>query len=164
MNDEFKVRREVQEHISKTNSAEDIFGLFKCLNYPKDILFDTSSKRKKETFDFKKEDEQRIKEIYSILSFDEKLPVFLIESKTLAPSFIRSVTTTFDKQYLHFLLIFATDYSEIIFVFPNREKIEAGKHKLKLTKLILNKQEIHYTDTQTLSNIYYEKEKNWRDV
>ncbi|MDD2666722.1 MAG: Eco57I restriction-modification methylase domain-containing protein [Methanocellales archaeon] len=164
MKDEFKLRREVQEHISKINSAKDIFELFKYLNYPERVLFDTSSKRKKDTFDFKKEDSERIKEIYSILSFDEKLPVFLIESKTLVQSFIRSVTTTFDKQYLHFLLIFATDYSEIVFVYPKREKIEVGKHKLKLTKLTINKKSLHYTDIQTLANINFEKEGTWRDV
>lgn len=159
-----KLKQEIQEKIAKFNSAEDIYGLFKLLNYPENILFDTSSKRKKETFDFKKEDAERIKEIYSILSFDEKLPVFLLEIKTLTSSFIRSITTTFDKQYLHFLLIFAKDYSEIVFVFPKREKIETGKHKLKLIKLIINKKEIHFTEIQTLSNIYFEKEESWRDV
>ena len=164
MKDNIQLRREMQEHISRLKSADNIFGLFKLLNYPDNILFDISFKRKKDTFDFKKVDIQRIKEIYSILSFDEKLSVFLIESKTLIPSFIRSVTTTFDKQYLHFLLIFATDYSEIVFVFPKREKIEAGKHKLKLIKLIINKKELHYTDIQTLSNINFEKEETWSDV
>jgi len=169
MIDNIKLRREIREYIGKLKSAEDIFGLFKLLNYPDNILFDASYKRKKEEFDFKKEDVQRIKEIYAILSFDEKLPVFLIEAKTLTPSFIRSVTTTFDKQYLHFLLIFSVDYSEVIFVFPKREKVEAGKHKLKLTKLIINKEEIidkkeHYTVIETLSNIHFEKESTWRDI
>jgi len=169
MKDNIKLRREIQENIGKLKSAENIFDLFKLLNYPDDVLFDISSKRKKESFDFKKEDAQKIKEIYAILSFDEKLPVFLIETKTLAPSFIRSVTTTFDKQYLHFLLIFSTDYSEIVFVFPKREKIETGKHKLRLTKLIINREEIidkkeHYTVIETLSNIYFEKEGTWRNV
>lgn len=164
MIDELKLRENVREHISKTNSAESIFELFKLLNYPEKTLFDTSSKRKKDTFDFKKEDAQRIKEIYSVLSFDEKLPVFLIESETLVPSFIRSVTTTFDRQYLHFMLIFATDYSEIVFVLPKKERIEVGKHKLKLTKLILNKKELHYTDIQTLSTIYFEADETWRDA
>ncbi|MBU4266500.1 MAG: hypothetical protein KKE96_04660 [Candidatus Altiarchaeota archaeon] len=159
-----ELREEIQKHISKLNSTEDIFDLFKLLNYPDKLLFDISSKRKKGVFDFKKEDSQRIKEIYSILSFDEKLPVFLLETTTLVPSFIRSVTTNFDRQYLHFLLIFTTDYSEVVFVFPNREKIETGKHKLKLTKLIVNKEDIHYTDIQTLSNILYEEESSWRDV
>jgi len=169
MTDNIKLRREIREYIGKLKSAEDIFGLFKLLNYPDNILFDASYKRKKEEFDFKKEDVQRIKEIYAILSFDEKLPVFLIEAKTLTPSFIRSVTTTFDKQYLHFLLIFSIDYSEVIFVFPKHEKVEAGKHKLKLTKLIINKEEIidkkeHYTVIETLSNIYFEKGNTWRDI
>ncbi|MCD6434452.1 MAG: Eco57I restriction-modification methylase domain-containing protein [Candidatus Diapherotrites archaeon] len=169
MTDNIKLRREIREYIGKLKSAEDIFGLFKLLNYPDNILFDVSYKRKKEEFDFKKEDVQRIKEIYAILSFDEKLPVFLIEAKTLTHSFIRSVTTTFDKQYLHFLLIFSVDYSEVIFVFPKREKVEAGKHKLKLTKLIINKEEIidkkeHYTVIEILSNIYFEKESTWRDI
>jgi len=154
----------IKEHILKINFPKDIFELFKLLNYPKESIFDISYKRKKSSFDFKKEDEQRINEIYAILNFDEKLPVFLIEATTLTPSFVRSVTATFDKQYLQFLLIFTTDYSEITFVFPNREKIEIGKHKLKLTKLLLNKAEIHYTEIQAISNIYYEGEDNWRDI
>ncbi|MDI3544145.1 MAG: hypothetical protein PWQ28_426 [Candidatus Woesearchaeota archaeon] len=62
------------------------------------------------------------------------------------------------------MLIFAIDYSEIIFVFPKREKIETGKHKLRITKLILNKKDLHYTDIQTLSSIYFENEKTWRDI
>lgn len=169
MKDNTQLKREIREHISRFKSASDIFSLFKLLNYPDKILFDVSSRRKKDAFDFKKEDASRINEIYSILSFDEKLPVFLLETKTLTPSFIRSVTTTFDKQYLHFLLIFSADYSEVIFVFPNREKIETGKHKLKLTKLIINKEDIidkneHYTVVEALANIHFENEGNWRDV
>lgn len=164
MDNDLELRKEIHENLRKIKTAKDIFSLLKKLNYPENVVFDISSKRKKSTFDFKKEDEQRIKEIYSVLSFDEKLHVFLLEVSTLTPSFIRSVTSTFDKQYLHFLLIFSSDYSEIVFVFPNREKIEAGKHKLKLTKLIVNRDEIHYTDIQTLSNISYEGEGNWRDI
>ncbi len=169
MRDNLQLKRKIQEHISKLKSAEDIFSLFELLNYPKKTLFNASAKRKKENFDFKKEDSQRINEIYALLSFDEKLPVFLIEAKTLTPSFIRSVTATFDKQYLHFLLIFSVDYSEVIFVFPKRERIKAGKHKLKLTKLVINKEEIidkkeYYTVIETLSNIYFEEGDTWRDV
>src|SRR3989344_9112050 len=114
MKDNITLRRELQASITEIKSAKDVFDLFKKLNYPEKVLFDTSSRRKKTTFDFKKEDEQRIKEIYSILSFDEKLPVFLLETTTLVPSFIRSVTNTFDKQYLQFLLIFTVGYSEIV--------------------------------------------------
>ncbi len=164
-----EIRERIYQHITKINSAQDIFDLFKLLNYPKNILFDISSKRKKTSFDFRKEDEQRIKEVYSILSFDDKLPVFLLETTTLTPSFIRSVTNTFDKQYLQFLLIFTTRYSEIIFVFPDREKVEVGKHKLRLTKLIVDKEDViskkeYYSVIETLANIRYENEAIWRDV
>ncbi|MBS3152640.1 Eco57I restriction-modification methylase domain-containing protein [Candidatus Woesearchaeota archaeon] len=159
-----KLRKALQRHINELKSPADIYNLFRIINYPEKVIFDTTSKRKKSAFDFKKEDEQRIKEIYSVLSFDENLPVFLLEVSTLTSSFIRSVTNTLDKQYLQFLLIFSSDYSELVFVFPDREKAEAGKHKLKLTRLILNKNEIRYTDIQTLSDICYDGEDNWRDI
>ena len=164
-----ETREHIYQHITKIKSAQDIFDLFRLLDYPKDIVFDISSKRRKTSFDFKKEDEQRIKEIYSILSFGKDLHVFLLETATLAPSFIRSVINTFDKQYLQFLLIFTIDYSEIVFVFPDREKIEDGKHKLKLTKLIVDREDIiskkeYYSVIETLANIRYENEASWRDV
>jgi len=165
-----ETRKHIYQHITKIKSAQDIFELFRLLNYPKDIVRDISSKRRKNSFDFRKEDEQRINEIYSILSFGEELSVFLLEVTTLTPSFIRSVTNTFDKQYLQFLLIFTTEkYSEIVFVFPDREKIEAGKHKLKLTKLIVDRDDIiskkeYYSVIETLANIRYQNETSWRDV
>jgi hypothetical protein len=164
-----EMRERIYKHITETSRPQDIFDLFKLLGYPEDVVFDVSAKRKKTSFDFKNEDDQRIKEIYSILSFEKKLPVFLLETTTLVPSFIRSVTNTFDKQYLQFLLILTTDYSEIIFVFPDREKIEAGKHKLRLTKLIVDKEDIksrkeYYSVIETLANIQYENEVSWRDV
>jgi hypothetical protein len=155
--------------VIKTRSAKDLFDLFKILGYPESVILDPSSKRKKSDFDFRKEDEERIKEIFSILSFDKNLPVFLLETTTLHPSFVRSVASTFDKQYLQFLLIFTTDYSEISFVFPDKEKIEAGKHKLKLTKLTLDKEDIkskrdYYSVIQTLANMEYEDKASWREV
>ncbi len=169
MLNEVILRERIYKQVIKTKSANDLFDLFKILGYPENVILDPSSKRKKSDFDFRKEDEERIKEIYSILSFDKNLPVFLLETTTLHPSFVRSVASTFDKQYLQFLLIFTTDYSEISFVFPDKEKIEAGKHKLKLTKLILDKEDIrskrdYYSVIQTLANMEYEDKAGWREV
>lgn len=165
------MKKQIKKYISNLNSADDIFSLFKLLNYPKDIIFDVSYIRDKEDFGFKKEDSERIENIYSVLSFEEHLPVFLLETTTLTPSFIRSVTNKFDSQYMRFILIFSIldDYSDVLFVLPNREKVEAGKYKLKLTKLNVNKEEIrdkneYFTVIETLSNIYYENELNWRFV
>ena len=169
MLNEVILREHIYQQVIKTRSAKDLFDLFKILGYPESVILDPSSKRKKSDFDFRKEDEERIKEIFSILSFDKNLPVFLLETTTLHPSFVRSVASTFDKQYLQFLLIFTTDYSEISFVFPDKEKIEAGKHKLKLTKLTLDKEDIkskrdYYSVIQTLANMEYEDKVSWREV
>ena len=169
MINEAVLRGRVFEKVIETESAKDIFDLFKILGYPENTILNTSSKRKKTTFEFRKEDEDRINEIYSILSFGDELPVFLVETTTLHPSFIRSVTTTFDKQYLQFLLIFTTDYSEIVFVLPDKGKVEAGKHKLKLTKLNVELEDVkskthYYSVIQTMSNIQYKEGTGWRDV
>ncbi len=152
-----ETRMRISEYLSKIKSAKDLFELFRTLNYPEDIVFDISAKRKKETFEFRKDDDEKIKEIYSILSIENKTHIFLLETTSIAPSFIRSVTATFDRQYLNFLLIITLDYSEIVFVFPNREKINGDQHKLKLTKLIINTTEIYYTDIQTISTLLYEE-------
>ncbi len=163
------IRENLYNQIIKIDSAKDIFDLFKILNYPDKVLLNPSYKRKKDTFDLRKEDEDKIREIYSILTFEDKLPVFLLETTSLAPSFLRSITSTFDKQYLQFLMIVTIDYSEMIFILPDREKIDAGKQKLRLIKLVINKEDIankkeYYSIIETLSNIYYDDEVNWRDV
>jgi hypothetical protein len=164
-------KKQIKKHLCTLKSAEDIFELFKLLNYPEESIFDTSYKRDKTDFNFKKEDYDRINNVYSVLNFEKKLPVFLLETKSLAPSFIRSVTKKFDSQYMWFLLIFAVsnDYSEVLFVLPDREKVETGTYKLKLTKLTVDKDEIkdkneYYTVIETISKICYEKEVNWRFV
>ena len=164
MTDESNLRLAISDCLKRAKSANEIFELFRLLNYQDAVLFDTTYKRKKNTFDFKKEDAQRIKEIYSVLSFDDKLQAFLLETTALTPSLLRSIAATFDKQYLHYLLIFSVDYSEIAFVFPYREKFEAGKHKLKLTKLVVDPNNLHYTDVHTLASMRSAKEETWRDV
>jgi len=163
--DKVTIRQEMRAWIGQLGSAEDVHDLFAKLNYPKEAIFGFPSKRKKSAFDLKKEENQKFKDIYSILSFDEKLSVFLVESSTLHPSFIRYVTKVFADRYIRFLLILTVNYSELVFVFPDYEKKRTGTHKLKITKLVLNKKEIHYTDVDTLANLYYRgDEASWRDV
>ncbi len=162
-------RESVYNQTLKIDESKDVYELFKVLGFPEDAILDPSSKRKKSTFEFRKEDNERIKEIYSILNVDNKLPVFLLETTTLVPSFIRSVTNTFDKQYIQYLLIFTIDYNEITFVFPDKEKVETGKHKLKLIKLNVDKEDIktkkaYYSVIETLANLRYENKTTWRDV
>jgi hypothetical protein len=169
---DIKVKEAVKEHLEKIKEAKDIYTLFSVLKYPKDFIFETNTERKKATFEFKKEDDERISKIYSVFGFEnkatgkkDKLPVFLIECNSIAPSFIRSVVTTFDRQYLPpYLLIFTIDYFKIVFAFPKHEKIEAGKHKLRVTKLVVDKSYLHYTDVETISNMVYEGEDHWAHI
>lgn len=165
MKNKTEIRQKIAEFVEHIDSAEDVYSLFKELNYQEDILFKFPSKRKKSVFDLNKEESQKVKEIYSVLSFDEKLSVFLIESSTLNPAFIRYITKVFADKYIRFLLILTINYREIVFIFPDYEKKQTGSHKLKITKLVLDKKEIHYTDIETLSNLFYTgDESSWRDV
>ena len=42
------MREDVKKHIEKITSPDQIYTLFKLLNYPKSVFFDSSFKRKKE--------------------------------------------------------------------------------------------------------------------
>ena len=169
MENDSALKESIYNQILKIIDAQGVYDLFSILGYPESSIMDPSSKRKKTTFEFKKEDNERINEIYSILNADDKLPVFLLETTTLVSSFIRSVTNTFDRQYIQYLLIFTTNYNEITFVFPDKEKIEVGKHKLKLIKLNVDKEDIRtkkvrYSVIETLANLRYENKATWREV
>ena len=163
------IRKIVYDQVLKIKDAKGVFELFRNLGYPENSILDASSKRKKSTFEFKKEDNERINEIYSVLNVDGNLPVFLLETTTFAPSFVRSVTSTIDRQYIQYLLVFTTDYNEITLVFPDKEKVEVGKHKLKLIKLNVDKEDIrtkkdYYSVIETLTNLRYENKATWREV
>ena len=103
MENDIILRENVYNQIIKIDRAKDIYELFSILGFPKSDILDPSSKRQKSTFEFKKDDNERIKEIFSVMNLDKKLPVFLLETTSLTPTFIRSVTNTFDKQYIQFL-------------------------------------------------------------
>ena len=169
MENDSALKESVYNQILKIKDSSGVYDLFSILGFPESSILGPSSKRKKTAFEFKKEDNERINEIYSILNVDDKLPVFLLETTTLVPSFIRSVTNTFDRQYIQYLLIFTINYNEITLVFPDKEKVEVGKHKLKLIKLNVDKEDIRtkkvrYSVIETLANLRYENKATWVDV
>lgn len=164
MNSELK--KAIKDHLVTIESPREIYELFQLLDYPEEYIFDESYKRKKDEFDFRGEDSDRILEIYQVMFIEDRLLVFFLETKTLTHSFIRRVTEKFETKYRRLLLIFASpsdDYSTIIFVLPQREKVEIGKYKLKLIQLKVSREEIrdrneHYTVVHILSKIRYENE------
>lgn len=161
-----ELKKSIKACISNFDSADDIFELFKILNYPVGILLNKASKREKGSFNFRKEVNDKIINIYSVLTIGRKLNSFLIESNTISSSFIKSVTDSFGNVgYRDLLLIFSNpdNYSRVVFVFPVLKWINVGKHRFELNKLIIDKSEIidkneFYTIVDTLSKIYYEDE------
>lgn len=164
MVDNSKLRNEVKNYIENLDSPKKVYDLFRKLNYPKDKIFDTAYVKKIKEFGFAKDEREKINKIYTVISYD-KLNVFLLETKSLTRSFIRYLTKIFSNMYDRFLLILTVDYKEIYFVFPDYEKKEAGKHKLKITTLVLKRDELYYTDIEIISNIALSNDNyTWREI
>ncbi len=154
----------LKKFITSIDSPNKIYELFKELNYPKDKILDIS-KRDIKDFDFAKDEREKVKNIYPVFSYAKDLNIFFIEVKSLSNQFIRYITRVFDDRYNRFLLILTIDFKNLVFVFPEREKVEAGKHKLKITKLSLKRDELYYTDIETIFNIALSgKEITYRDI
>ena len=142
-----------------------VYELFRGLDYPENKVLDPSYKRKIDAFEFARDEKEKVKDIYTVFNYDGKLQVFLIEAKSLTVPLVRYLTKRLSDRYLRFLLILTTDYKEYTFVFPEFERIEEGKHKLKLTRLIFDRENPYHTDLLTISNIALTgEEENWRDV
>ena len=164
MIDKTELRNRTKKQIESIKQNSDIYDLFKSLNYPKETIFDPSYIKKKRDFSFAKDENEKIKNIYTVLSYD-KLNVFLIETDSLSKNLVRYIANKFAEMYTRRLLIITIDYSEIQFIFPDYEKKEVGKHKLKTTTLTLRKDDLYYTDIETISNIYLDDpKKTWREV
>ena len=163
--DKVTIREAVRGFIPKIDSQEGIFELFKRLNYPKNVLFESGSKRKLQDFDFKEEIVKDIKHVYTILSFKKDIPVFLFEVNALKLPLIRYITKKLSDKYIRFLLILTSDYETVSFVFPEYEKVSTGEHKIRITRLNINRSDLYWTDVETIANLFYEgKEASWRDV
>jgi hypothetical protein len=164
VNNNSDLRKKVKDYISFIKNSEDIYGLFKSLNYPKEAIFDSSYVKKIKEFSFASEERDKIKTIYTVMSYD-KLNVFLIETNSLSKPLMRYIANKFAEMYTRCLLIITIDYKEIHIVFPDYEKQEVGKHKLKTTTLILKKDELYYTDIEIICNIFLEdQKKTWREL
>jgi hypothetical protein len=158
------LKEEAKGFIPKIASADDIYRLFQLLKYPDDKLFDSSYKRDISEFEFKKEEREKIKAIYTVFSYEKDLPIFLMETTTTSHTFLKYVTKVLADRYLRFLLIVTSDYENITFILPDYERVETGKHKLRISKLVLDKDDLYYTDLETIAQIAFEGEESWRDL
>lgn len=158
-------RAKIKATLETVNSAEKVYELFKVLEYPENIIFEQYSKRDISDFGFNKEDREKVRNIYTVMSFGQDLPVFLLEGNFGVFTSIRSLVSKFDEKYLRYLLILTKDYKQIAFVFPQHEELEPGKKRLKIVKLILTTSELFWTDIETVACLKYPgKGKTYRDV
>jgi len=159
----------VKNHLEKISNFKDIYDLFKLLNYPDEIIYPSPTRRKKDSFNFKKEDQDRIKEVYSIISIGEglskgdNLQVFFIECNSISTKFTRDVTKKLTESYRSLLVIFTDNYENIVFILPENVK-EGDVFKLKLTRLHTIKSDLYYTDIDIVYRLVYEQENNWRFI
>jgi len=167
MSNQQDFRLKVKQALGNIKSYNDIYDLFRLLEFPEDIIFKSPTKRKIDEFDFPKDIKDHVREIYSLLSFGTDLPVFLIESDLDTSPFIRDLTKKLSERYIRFLLVLTDDYSKVIFVYPEIEKIEAGKHRLKITKLPIETgtDNQYWSDIETICGLQFSGgKKSYRDV
>ncbi|MEP9412615.1 MAG: hypothetical protein HRF42_14720, partial [Candidatus Brocadia sp.] len=159
------IKDTVQGFVPEMDSPEKVYGLFRILGYPDGKLLDPTYKRKIEEFDFARDEQEKVKNVFTVFNYDGKLQVFLIETKILSNPLIRYLAKRLSDRYLNFLLILTSDYKKYNFVFPEFEHKEIGKHKLKIIRLILDRENTYHTDLLTISNLALTgEEENWRDI
>ena len=150
--------------IPEINSPSKVYDLFRGLGYPEDMVLDPTYKRKVKEFDFSKEEQEKVKEIYTVFNYAGKLQIFLIETTTISPSFVRYLTKRLSERYEKFLLILTTNYREYAFVFPKFESVGEGKHRLKLTILNLDRESPYHSDLLIISSLAIGGEEGPRDI
>ena len=159
------IKATVQEFIPGMDLTQKVYELFHVLGYPADKILDPTYKRKIEELDLAREEREKVKDIFTVFNYDGKLQVFLIETKTVSNPLIRYLAKRLSDRYLNFLLILTADYKVYTFILPEFERIEEGKHKLKLTRLIFDRENIYHTDLLTISNLALTgEEENWRVI
>ena len=89
----------VQKIIPEIDSPPKIYELFRGLGYPSDKILDPTYKRKVKEFDFSKEEQEKVKDIYTVFNYEGKLQIFLMETVNISPPILRSLTKRLSDRY-----------------------------------------------------------------
>jgi len=158
----------VEDFVPRIQSVDDFYSLFKRLGYPSKAVLDRSYRRRVGEFGFANEEEEKIANIYTVLSIEKNLNIFLVETKSpvnVTVRFLRYLAKVFSDHYLRFLLIVTGDFRTIVFVLPDFEKKDVGELKLKIIRLQIDVKDLYYTDKQTIASLGLTgQEKDWRDI
>ncbi|MBP2144909.1 hypothetical protein J2129_000363 [Methanofollis sp. W23] len=107
--------RSLEKHLSSLSAPEDIPGLFSILGYPEERL-----QWGQEDIDPGLEGAERISTLSSLRIFEDDLRIFLLETSSLDPEFIHTVTHALGRRNPRSLAIFTIDYSRVVFAYPRR--------------------------------------------
>lgn len=159
-----KKREKVQKLLGKIDSPEEVYNLFSEIGY-KDHVKDQSYQRDVEDLGLKQKAADKIDNVYTILNYEDKLPVLLIETNSLSKTHTDYVTDRLTGKLRDVLLIFTEDYSELEFVFPDYESEGVpGEYDLKTTRLRVDTRNVFYSDADALSKAWLDEDKKWMHV
>src|SRR3972149_5379909 len=94
----------VPKIIPEINSPTKVYDLFRGLGYPSDKILDPTYKRKVKEFDFSKEEQEKVKDIYTVFNYEGKLQIFLMEAINISPPIRRSPATQPADRYETFIV------------------------------------------------------------
>lgn len=152
----------IETLITTLTTPQKVFDLFEFLNYP---VLDPSYTRKKESLIPNVEVAKNVHKIYQVALIEDQLPILLIETTQSRRSFIRELIHRLSSNYQYFMAVITADWREYQFVIPEKERVAAGEIKLKITRLVLNREMPYRTDLETLQNLRHtEDHQTYRDI
>jgi hypothetical protein len=156
-------RKQVRELLEELNSPEKVYELFEETGY-KNYTKDPSYKRDISEFNFKDKAEEKLKNIYTVLDYQDEITVLLVETESLSKSHVRYISERLSRKFNYVLPIFTTEYRKYQFVLPTFDETTPGDLDIQLTTLEVDSENVFYSDADALSKIWIEEEKRYPHI
>jgi hypothetical protein len=161
--DQKQKREKVQELLEKLDSPEKVYEFFEEVGYENSTR-DSSYKRDISEFNLKQNAEDKLENIYTVLSYQDEINVLLIETESLSKTHVRYISERLARKFNYVLPIFTKDFRKYQFVLPTFEEATPGEIDVQLTTLEVDSENVFYSDADALSRIWLEDEKNFPHV
>ncbi len=156
-------REKVHNLLEELDSPEKVYNLFDETGY-KNYTKDPSYKRDISEFNFKKKAEDKLKNIYTVLDYQDEINVVLIETESLSKSHIRYLTERLARKFNYVLPVFTSEYRRYQFVLPTFDETTPGDLDIQLTTLEVDSENVFYSDADALSRIWIDEEKRYPHI
>jgi len=139
----------VENYLPVMDSPEKVYQLFQGLGYK---ILDPSF-HGVESWGLQPKDKDLINNIYTIVNYQKRFQIFLIELKSLSSSIIRNLPLYFEKEVQYPFFVITSNYKDYTFVLVEKTREDVGVWKRKVIKLNLDIANPYYTDKLVISNI-----------